>query len=94
MVGFLMAGLALGVLLENGVAGGLMLSLAIKSKLIVSALLLFSLGLFGVVYSANVAVDLTLLIIMGASSRLINLLIISVIQRCTPTTVRGRVLAR
>ena len=89
--GFLMAGLAFGVLVGSMLAGMLRLTAALKGRLVAGALLLFSLGLSIVGYSASVVIALFILIVLGTCSGFTVVLINSVIQRSTPINIRGRV---
>ncbi len=89
--GYLMAGLAFGVIVGSALSAVFYIAPAIKGKLVAGALILFSLCFIGVGYSQTVVTALFVLMAMGVCSGLVHLLINSVIQRSTPGEIRGRV---
>jgi MFS family permease len=89
--GFILAAFGAGALIGYAIAGALKISGAVRSRLIIILLFVqgIQFGLFGIIYNPFLAVSVTLL--MGVFSGIINVYIITILQITTPGEIRGRV---
>jgi len=89
--GFIVSGLAFGMIVGSIFAGSLRVAPAHKGKVVILALVVLAVGFVAFAYSATPVVALLILGGVGMCSGVMNVLIAGVIQLSTPTEIRGRV---
>jgi len=89
--GFIVAGMAFGMIVGTILAGALKVPPAHKGKAVVAALVLLALGFVAFAYSTTPLVAMVILGFVGGCSGLMNVLITGVMQLSTPSEIRGRV---
>jgi predicted MFS family arabinose efflux permease len=89
--GFLVASFGAGTILGNQLVGSLKLTGKLRSKLIVSSLLLHSTGAALLGFSTNRWAALLLFMSVGTLNGFINTYTITIMQLSTPNEIRGRV---
>ncbi len=89
--GYILAAFGLGTLIGYGVAGGIKLSSLIRSKAIISALILVSFCLPVLSVLREPMLALVLMMIIGALSGFFNINIYTLLQIAIPSEMRGRV---
>jgi MFS family permease len=89
--GFILASLGVGALLGYGIAGLARARGAARGTMLIAALVLtgLALGALGAVHAPLPALGLTL--VVGLLTGLINIQLTAILQRTTPTEIRGRV---
>lgn len=89
--GYIVAGMAFGMIVGSILAGVLRVPPAHKGKAVVVSLVLLALGFVAFAYSGTPLVALLILCGVGVSSGVMNVLITGVMQLSTPSEIRGRV---
>ncbi len=89
--GYMLAAFGLGTLIGYGVAGGAKISSHIRSKAVISALVLMSFCLPILSVLRKPVLALFLMIIIGALSGFFNINIYTLLQIAIPSEMRGRV---
>lgn len=89
--GYILAAFGLGALIGYGIAGGVKISSHLRSKAVISALVLmsFCLPLLSIVHRPLIA--LVLMMIIGAFGGFFNINIYTLLQIAIPSEIRGRV---
>ena len=89
--GFLLAGFASGMFLGGILLAFISVASTIRSKLVICALALFSACFISLGHTVTAQAALVMVIGMGTCYAIMGVLIRSVIQRSTPSDIRGRV---
>lgn len=90
--GFLLAGVSVGTVLGFILAGTLRLAGRARMRLIVAAMILYSVFFSSLAFVRIPPVALVVMILGGITVGIINVFLITMIQRATPETMLGRVM--
>jgi MFS family permease len=89
--GFMMAGLALGVMLGGILAGTFSIKAELKGKIVISGSILVSILYAGFGYSETALIGVLVMFCLGLIEGGVGVLITSAVQLGTPPNMRGRV---